>query len=197
MYLQIFQNKGSTALPDPPPPQIFAHFPLRPPQQKWAKNHQTLLTGDRWINFRKVLRTGKLQAALITSATPSALLPMKWASISGVWDTTPFNREPLRTRFVVWVSGAECGSRIRPSPAFNGVALIPFLRGTLIICPISQGRWCWSFPNNLLLNFPADWPSSSTVYMLSQGDSTPGPTLERLSHQYYSAKQPLKENSFR
>ena len=33
--------------------------------------------------------------------------------------------------------------------------------------------------------------------MLSQGDSTPGPTLERLSHQYYSAKQPLKENSFR
>ena len=63
--------------------------------------------------------------------------------------------------------------------------------------PISQGRWCWSFPNNLLLNFPADWPSSSTAYMLSQGDSTPGPTLERLSHQYYSAKQPLKENSFR
>ena len=108
-----------------------------------------------------------------------ALLPMKWASISGVWDTTPFNREPLRTRFVVWVSGAECGSRIRPSPAFNGVALIPFLRGTLIICPISQGRWCWSFPNNLLLNFSADWPSSSTAYMLSQGDSTPGPTLER------------------
>ena len=77
------------------------------------------------------------------------------------------------------------------------VALIPFLRGTLIICPISQGRWWWSFPNNLLLNFPADWPSSSTAYMLSQGDSTPGPTLERLSHQYYSAKQPLKENSFR
>ena len=122
---------------------------------------------------------------------------MKWASISGVWDTTPFNREPLRTRFVVWVSGAECGSWIRPSPAFNGVALIPFLRGPLIICPISQGWWCCSFPNNLLLNFPADWPSSSTAYMLSQGDSTPGPTLERLSHQYYSAKQPLKENSFR
>ena len=47
-------------------------------------------------------------------------------------------------------------------------------------------KWL-AFPNNLLLNFPADWPSSSTAYMLSQGDSTPGPTLERLSHQYYSA----------
>ena len=34
VYLRIFQNKGSTALPDPPPPQIFAHFPLRPSQQK-------------------------------------------------------------------------------------------------------------------------------------------------------------------
>ena len=30
----FFQNISSTALPDPPPPQIFAHFPLRPSQQK-------------------------------------------------------------------------------------------------------------------------------------------------------------------
>ena len=69
----IFQNIGSTALPDPPPPQNFAHFPLRPSQQKWAKKHQTLLTGDRWINFRKVSRTGKLLAALITCVTPSGM----------------------------------------------------------------------------------------------------------------------------
>ena len=33
VYWRIFQNKGSTALPDPPPPQIFAHFPLCPSQQ--------------------------------------------------------------------------------------------------------------------------------------------------------------------
>ena len=55
-------------------------------------------------------------------------------------------------------------------------------RGTLSDhTPYLSGKdyqW-WSFPNNLLLNFPADWPSSSTAYMLSQGDSTPGPTLER------------------
>ena len=48
----FFQNKVSTALPGPP--QIFAHFTLCPSQQKQAKKHQTLLTGDRLINFRKV-----------------------------------------------------------------------------------------------------------------------------------------------
>ena len=30
----FFQNIDSTALPDPTPPPIFAHFPLRPSQQK-------------------------------------------------------------------------------------------------------------------------------------------------------------------
>ena len=30
----LFQNIDSTALPDPIPPPIFAHFPLRPSQQK-------------------------------------------------------------------------------------------------------------------------------------------------------------------
>ena len=87
----------------------------------------------------------------------------------------------------------------RETARFHDVFLLPSARLLSDHTPYLSGKdyqW-WSFPNNLLLNFPADWPSSSTAYMLSQGDSTPGPTLERLSHQYYSAKQPLKENSFR